>query len=578
MNENQFLRHYIGSASQMIWFLGAGTSRTARMPTAMDIIWDLKIRLYCLSENQDIKNHDSNNDAIRKKVQSYFDSLGYPHLWHPDEYSFYFEKTFGNDYSAQQRYLSEKLSSSKISLNAGHKILAGLLAWEKAKLIFTTNFDEVIETAYAKVSDKNLPTFHLEGSYAALEALNQERFPIYAKVHGDFKYQSVKNLSADLLCNDREIQKCFLAAATRYGMVVSGYSGRDANVMDMFSKAIHLHNAFPSGLFWTVTDKSAILPNVSALIDQAQKLGINAQVVETGTFDIMLSKIWRSFPGKPDSLIQKVHATSNKVVSIPLPSLGTSFPVIRTNAIPILSLPSNCALIKTKAAYSYTDVKDLLKANKPNAIVTKIDDILAWGSDEDFVKTFGKDNIETVEKYQFDSVMQAIKNSTHHRAFFERALMVSICSDKPVNLKNSHGFYAVIDPASTTEKVFIPLKNALANPYTGVEGLIAGSLPNGASWQEAVELTFEIRNDKPWLLVTPTIWIDPSSERRNHIDFIKQRRLKRYNKVTSAILDAWIKILFGAEGKAANVKLTCYGDTSYPAEFTINTRSAYSKK
>src|SRR5690606_15935452 len=124
MNETDFLKYYIANASQMMWFLGAGTSRTAGMPTASDIIWDLKIRLYCLAENQDIKNHDVNNETIRRKVQSYFDSQDYPREWHPDEYTFYFEKMFGSDYVAQQRYLSAKLASTKISLNVGHKTLA----------------------------------------------------------------------------------------------------------------------------------------------------------------------------------------------------------------------------------------------------------------------------------------------------------------------------------------------------------------------------------------------------------------------------------------------------------------------
>lgn len=578
MNENEFLKQYISNASQLMWFLGAGTSRTAGMPTATDIIWDLKIRLYCLAENQDIKNHDANNETIRKKVQRYFDSLGYPPLWHPDEYSFYFEKTFGADYAAQQRYLSEKLNNRHISLNAGHKILAGLIAWEKAKIIFTTNFDEVIETAYAKVSDRNLSTFHLEGSYAALEALNQERFPIYAKVHGDFKYQSLKNLSADLLSNDEHIQSCFLAAATRYGLVVSGYSGRDANVMEMFGKAIKLHNAFPSGLFWTVTDQNAILPSVAALIDEAKKLGINAHIVETGTFDIMLSKIWRSFPGKPDNVVQKVSAGNSKAVSIPLPPFGRDFPIIRMNGIPIVELPGHCALIKTKTNFSYHEIKDRLKTNKPNAIITKTDQILAWGDHEDFIKAFGADEIEAVEQFQFDDTIQLVKGSTHYKAFFERALVVSLCYDRPLNLRQNHGFYIVVDPAAVNENLYTPLKEALGNPTTGAIGQIAGNLQNGAAWQEAVEVRLELKNDRPWLILTPTIWIEPASERRNHIDFMRQRKLKRYNKVTSAILDAWIKILLGTDGRAANAQLSCYGTASYPVNFIINTRSAYSRK
>jgi hypothetical protein len=175
-------------------------------------------------------------------------SRGFPPLWDPREYSFYFEQTFGKDYAAQQKYLKEALSTQKISSTIGHRALAALLNMGRARVVFTTNFDEVVETAYATMAGRNLSTFHLEGSYAAIDALNADQFPLYAKVHGDFRYQSVKNLTEDLLCNDAQIQMCLIAAATRFGMIVTGYSGRDQNVMSMFKQAIDQNNAFPHGL------------------------------------------------------------------------------------------------------------------------------------------------------------------------------------------------------------------------------------------------------------------------------------------------------------------------------------------
>lgn len=192
MNESDFIKHYIANAAQFMWFLGAGTSRTAGMPTAVDLIWDLKLKHYCREENQDIKTHDINNENIKNRIQSYMDSKGFPKLWSPEEYSFYFELTFGTNYDSQQKYLAEQLSNTKISLNIGHRALAGLVKLNKARIIFTTNFDEVIETACVKVANTTLTTFNLEGSYAALAALNAERFPFYAKIHGDFKYRKRK--------------------------------------------------------------------------------------------------------------------------------------------------------------------------------------------------------------------------------------------------------------------------------------------------------------------------------------------------------------------------------------------------
>ena len=85
------------------------------MPTASDDRWDLKRNLYCLEQNQDIARHDWGNKAVQARIQSYMDGKGFPSLWDPAEYSFYFERTFGDDYAAQQAYLRDALSTSKIS-------------------------------------------------------------------------------------------------------------------------------------------------------------------------------------------------------------------------------------------------------------------------------------------------------------------------------------------------------------------------------------------------------------------------------------------------------------------------------
>jgi hypothetical protein len=249
--EPEFIRRATPVLPHLLWFLGAGASRTAGMPTAVDIIWDLKRRYYCLHENQDARAHNINNKAVREKLQSYMDSKGFPSADAPDEYPFYFSLTFGEDLAEQQRYIAELLHPRKISLNIGHRALAAMLDAGLARVVFTSNFDEALEQAYAFVAAKALTAFHLEGSYAALDALNAERYPLYAKVHGDFRFRSIRNLPADLLRNDEAIQNCFLAASTRFGMIVSGYSGRDISIMEMFRSALHQTNAFPHGLFWT---------------------------------------------------------------------------------------------------------------------------------------------------------------------------------------------------------------------------------------------------------------------------------------------------------------------------------------
>jgi len=461
LSETDFLRHVGERAPQMMWFLGAGTSRSAGLPTAWDITWDLKRKYYCLHENQDLKSHDVDSPAIRQKIQAYMDSKSFPSANDPAEYSFYFEKLFGEDHAAQQNYLAALLDPTKISLNSGHRALAGLIEMRMARVIFTTNFDVVIETAYAEVAQQTLNTFHLEGSYAALEALNAERFPIYAKLHGDFRFQSVKNLSADLLHNDQEIMRCFLAAADRYGLIVSGYSGRDANVMKMMTSALNQSNAFPHGLFWTVSGHGNLMPSVETLIETARAKGIRAQIVEAGTFDTMLSRIWRSEPNRPDDLDKRVRTALLKPVNIPLPPVGKQYPVLRTNALAITEFPRICGKVEHKTPFNFSDLKAVQRDQKPESALTFTDNVLFWGSTAEINSIFGSDNITVTEHSIVDPIAD-MRASGAMKGFFEHGLALALVADKPLFLRRKGStYFAVVDHQLKDSETLRLLKDAL---------------------------------------------------------------------------------------------------------------------
>jgi len=579
LTESEFLQHFLQNAPHIMWFLGAGTSRTAGLPTATDIIWDLKRRYYCLHENQDLQSHDINNNTIKRKIQDYMDSQGFPALWSPEEYSFYFDLTFDDDYDAQQKYIQETLSSEKVSLNIGHRALAALLEMEQARIVFTTNFDDVLEAAYADVSAKNLSPFHLEGSYAALAALNAERFPIYAKIHGDFRYKSIKNLEADLLSNDSEIQKCFLAAAVRYGLIVSGYSGRDENVMTMLRQAIDQNNAFPQGLFWTVPRIKGVSDGVIELVNYARKKGIRSHLVETGTFDEMLSRIWRQLKSKPQEIEAKVRTASIGDVSIPLPTPGKQYPILRTNALPVIRAPTSCGMAELTAPMSFTDLKDKIIEGRPNAVLTYTDKVLFWGDESEIVKILPKDNIKVIRRHDFTDTAKSVADSTFVKSFFEEGLAKALIQGKPLSLRRARNktYFIVVRSDSVDEEMFAPLRGVL--DFKGKPGYITGSVPRlpDVTWAEAVSIRLEERDGKLWVMLRPDIWIKPLDKRQDAREFLRTRRLYRYNSKSYNLLDAWIGILFGTVGAGSGVNVSCFNDEKYSGVFEIGTRTAYSR-
>ncbi len=583
IKEIDFRQHVAQTGQQLMWFLGAGASRSSGLPTATDLTWDLKLRYYCTQENQDVVAHDVSNRSVQARIQAYMDSKNFPPLWDPAEYSFYFALLFGKDYAAQQKYLNKALASEKISSTIGHRTLAALLHLGLARVIFTTNFDEVVESAYASISGKNLTTFHLEGSYAALEALNAERFPFYAKVHGDFRYQSVKNLTDDLLHNDREIQQCLVAAAVRFGMVVSGYSGRDGNVMAMFREAIDQNNAFPHGLFWTVTRISRVEAPVRELMDYAHSKGIKGGIVETGTFDEMLAKIWRLVAEKNPDIDAKVRSATARPVKIPLPPGGTAFPMLRTNALQITEFPNTCGTIDYDGALDIGLLKTVLFEKQPLCSVCYTDRVLFWGDGKELAEIYEPKRVKLVSPFKIDDLMRAIDSSTYLKSMVEQTVANALIADKPLQLrKQDKTWYAITQHKEADSDALKPLRDALSR--TDWDGKFHKGVVNGqvfglkdVYWAEAVSLKVEECNGQLWLLLQPDVWISPNKMREEAIDFLYKRKINRWNRQASNLLSAWIEILLGGVGKG-DVSVTAYKDTEHPAQFQISMRSAFSRR
>lgn len=522
IKESEFIQHYISHAPQIMWFLGAGASRSVGMPTATDITWDLKKAYYCRQENQDIQKHDINKDAIKEKIQNYMNGKGFPALWSAEEYSFYFKLTFNEDYPAQQAYLQDQLNPQKISLNVGHRALAALIEMGKARVIFTTNFDNVVETAYSHVTSKTLSCFHLEGSYAALQALNSEQFPIYAKLHGDFRYKSLKNLEPDLKTNDEEIQKCFVNACSRYGLIVAGYSGRDPNVMGMLNAVLENGNPFPHGLFWAVPPHASIAPDVQTLIDKAKAKGIKSDIVEIDTFDSLLSRIWLQTPARSSQLNGKVQTAKSKIVNIPLAAPAKNFPLIKTNALEITAWPLKCKKVQYSENILLRDIRHKEYEVQANAIITKTSDILAWGLDSEIQKIFDPQKITAISEYDLSAEAAQLDRNTVLQSFYERTIATALCEGKPLKLRRNHSdYFLIVDHTQLSSPLLQPLKDAMA--LNGGSPNLTGQVPRleNTFWSEAVEIKLEQRGSKLWLLLRPDIWIKPNIQRKGAAAFLK---------------------------------------------------------
>ncbi|MBW9088152.1 SIR2 family protein [Rhizobium wenxiniae] len=569
--------------AQFAWFLGAGASRTAGLPTAGDIIWDMKRRYYIREENREVSPQDVQNDAVRSTIQSFMDSRGFPALWSDEEYSTYFWKIFGADHERQRRYLRGILSEEKVTLSIGNRVLGGLLTAGMCRAVFTTNFDSVVERAVAEVGGGSLQAYSLEGTGSAANAFLNEEYPFYCKLHGDFRFESLKNLSADLATQNDELSKAFVASGTRFGLVVCGYSGRDASVMELMSDVLSAPNPFPQGLYWTGMKGSPVHPAVAALLERAVSAGVKASYVEIETFDAFMSRLWRSIDGKPAAVDAKVRKAQLTSVQIPLPSVGGAKPLIRLNGLPV-QLPTRCLELTFKVPQEWADLRDAVREWRQSIVVTKGASVWCWGARRDIEECFG-DKLSGLSETALPADYQAPEN-LHFKPFIEEALILALTRGRPLlpRMKPSSGFI-IADPYAEDVGSLSPLQQIVGKTSGTISGLFSPVTefrlePDKVRWAESLRVSLDRKEGRDWLLLEPDIWIWPPHARAVATNFLDERKAKRFNGKHNELLQAWTNIILDSDRRNADLAFRPFenGDDAENPTFKVSTRTAFSRR
>ncbi|NFV80692.1 SIR2 family protein [Magnetospirillum aberrantis] len=584
MDAADFALQFASRPPAFAWFLGAGASRMSGLPTATDIIWDLKSQYYCKAENQDVSRQDMQNEAVRSRIQAFMDSRGFPALWDDSEYSLYFEKIFGADKERQRNYLRKKLSEDRVTLTVGNRILGALMASGMTRAIFTTNFDSVVERAFAEVSGRTLMAYHLDGSTAALQALSNEEFPLYCKLHGDFRYDSVKNLSRDLSQQDQQLALAMQSAAGRFGFIIAGYSGRDESVMRLFRDALQQPTPFPNGLFWMTMKGAPALPVVQNLITEARAVGVRAELVEIDTYDSLMISLWRNIPDKPRDLDIKVRRTIPATVSIPIPHTGNDLPLIRLNALPITGLPNKALVARVKQPLTWSDLRELQRAAGSSLIFTKGKEIWCWGAQTELKAAFAGNLVELVES-NIPSDLNDPEH-LHFKRFMEEGLVTAIARDRPLLSRSERfGSILIVDPHAEDKTALNPVFQQVSKLSGDIPGLFAPvseefPAPRKISWAEALRVSIAQKSGQTWAVIEPDIWIWPRGARKLAADFMDGRRQGRFNNKFDALMDAWVRVVIGSDQRGIACALQAFPGPTGPNNplFTLGSRTAYTKR
>lgn len=547
---DDFARRFSLRAEHLMWFLGAGASASAGIPTASDMIWEFKQELF-VSQRRDPANSvaDLSQPNIRARLQAHIDSLeNLPNAGTPEEYAGLFEAVYPAE-SDRQEFIRTKLSGAKPSY--GHLALAILMRRQRCRLVWTTNFDTLVGDACARIFDTTaaLTVATLDTPDMAKQAITGERWPLEVKLHGDFHSRRLKNTGDELRCQDNQLRRMLVDSCQRSGLVVIGYSGRDDSIMNTLQEAARHDGAFPSGLFWLHRKEEEPWPQVRNLLKEARNSGAETAFISVENFDETLRDLISLIDGIEATDLDSFVEDRRRWSPAPYRQRRTGWPIVRFNALPIIDAPNTCRLVECKIGGT-AEVREAVQRASTEIIAVRSQfGVLAFGTDSNVRATFESYGITRFDLHNLE--IQRRRYQSTERGILHDALIRAI--GKYCGLSLAHDSHRNLVPTDPCDRIWDPLRNLVDNSQ--LSGEINGY--EDLFWKEGIATRLDWADDRLWLLIEPRIVFDGITDdnKAAAANFARERTVRRYNQQLNDLIDFWAQhVSFGEnELRAFNI-------------------------
>ncbi|MHC4671985.1 MAG: SIR2 family protein, partial [Planctomycetota bacterium] len=201
----------------------------------------------------------------------------------PEEYSFYIEKCFPISQHRQQ-FFADKIRMAQP--HVGYKMLCLMAEAGIFTSAWTTNFDGLVAKA---ATGFNITPIEV-GIDCMGRTVRQPRRGelVCVSLHGDYRYDELKNTNDELQQQEVKLKKALASELENTSLIVLGYSGRDASVMETLENA-YSHPG-TSGLYWCGFGDEINAP-VRKLLETARANGRTAYFVPSMGFDDTLTRL-----------------------------------------------------------------------------------------------------------------------------------------------------------------------------------------------------------------------------------------------------------------------------------------------
>ena len=597
-----FARSFSQRVDQLAWFLGAGASAAAGIPTAGDMIADFKTRLFCARTGIPREEVDSADPLWAERISAYFDGThGFPPAGHPSEYSTAFEAVFPQPRD-RRSYIEELMKRGTPSY--AHRVLASLISTGSIRCLFTTNFDPLVERATV-TTDELLPADRrthltvsaLDSAERAVRCLRDGSWPLLVKLHGDYKSDRLKNVASELQSQDQQLRGVLTQALGRFGLVVVGYSGRDDSIMDALGEAVSVSGAFPSGLWWVNRPGTPLLPRVEALLEEADNAGIEATVIESENFDELAGEVEREVPLE-GPLLEHVRASRPAPLVEPaaLPTIvNQQFPVVRCSAVQILELPSEATLVVVDRPLTSPEARRLVKdAEVWATVAARGREVLAFGPDEGLHRAFASvggrlDGTRPIQPSD-DSVHLGLVYDAFTRAIARRKPLA------PMLRSRGHSVLAKLPSTDRDDFRAREARQRLRQLQGAYSDSLVGVVPQiNVRFVEAIQVRLERWHGRWWCVFAPFTWVDLPRRTASSVanggegevtqeadaeaikaasaDWRRERWAQRYNAKWNAIIAEWAELI--ADEQDGNQSAHHFDGEGMNALFSVSSTTAW---
>lgn len=598
IGSQQFAERFALNPGHYAWLLGAGASAAAGIPTGYQMIREFRAKLYARASGVSQREIDMSDPLWEQRIDARLarDST-LPPKGDPSEYSSAFEALFSTA-EDRRRYIANQVKKGSPSI--GHRVLGALLVSGKAPCVFTTNFDDLIETG-ATLAAQALPasdrfsvaTAAIESAAIAERCLREGDWPLVAKLHGDYRSVELKNIDKELEQQDVGMRKVLTQVCQRFGLIVVGYSGRDASVMDALTEVLRSETPFPGGIYWLCRHENDLLPTVKEFLLNAETAGVNVYVIRGVTFDEFASGL-ADVIALPRALASHIfnEETRAEVAQVPLSkSWARKTPVLRLSAIPVLEMPKAARRIDLRKSITTREARDLVREAAIRATVAWTGSHLAgFGKDEELLEAFKSAGATLGGQV----LLNPAKDSWALGLLYD-ALVRAVCRGKPLypRLRVRGHLVGVLPPrANATAEAEQWRKRQLQVLFDAYGGSLCGQVRNlEADFTEGVYLRLDEADGRWWCVFEPTTLIDPrvvdkegeggdpttSSTLKSSLeDWSRERWAQRYNAHWSRIIDAWIAVLTG-EDRSGLTAYSLRAEQGVDAAFSLGRKTAWSR-